>query len=385
MRNSILEFEQCTGCGACQNICPTKAVHLQMNSEGFLYPVIIQEKCVSCGKCDRICKSIREIQGGRIRDSYRGFSNNVEVRKTSTSGGIFSELARVVLKEEGVVFGAALNDDFTVAHKAVTAYNELSQLRGSKYVGSYVGDSYLQVVKCLRLGKRVLFSGTPCQIAALKKYIEALHNVDASNLITCDFICHGVGSQLFLEKFVRAEEKKRNSERKTLCFRSKVRGYKNTSLVLTFKDNKKVVYPSYKNSFGYPFSVGLINRSSCSHCCFAKTERVADITLADCIYDLNMKEKKYGCSLILVNSKEGDALLKKADVAIFSEPIEGILLHQPHLMRPQKENKKRKELMEYKDGDYDFIAKAYLTPPKTSIIKRMIGRIKHASRKKNKC
>ena len=164
------------------------AIKMEFDKEGFIFPVIDQARCVDCQQCVKVCPVNYPRELKEPITSYKGSSNNVEIKKQSSSGGIFSELAKVVLSEGGSVFGAYLDDTLSVRHVLVEDEEELWKLRGSKYIGSDTSNVFRLVKEKLNKGKTVLFSGTPCQIAGLKNYLKE----KTERLMTCDFVCHGV-------------------------------------------------------------------------------------------------------------------------------------------------------------------------------------------------
>ena len=199
----ICEPDLCTGCAACANVCEKSAISMRADQKGFLRPVISQDNCINCGLCRKICPQVERVaptkREGRVLAALAIDDN---IRANSSSGGIFSLLAERTLHDGGVVFGAALTDDLLVQHVMVGVSEGLAKLRGSKYVQSEIGDCYRQVIRFLKQGKKVLFSGTPCQIDALKRFLGKEYD----NLITIDILCHGVPSQKVLTRFIQDKE-----------------------------------------------------------------------------------------------------------------------------------------------------------------------------------
>ena len=163
--------QNCTGCSACANICPRGCIRMTADEEGFLYPKINEEMCMDCGLCENVCPMLHKPQQHELLAVYGAKNNDDAVRFTSSSGGMFTLFAEEILQQGGVVVGAALDEQLNVQHVLVNSLDELPKLRGSKYVQSKIGKIYSEVRQILRAGRKVLFSGTPCQIAGLKKYL----------------------------------------------------------------------------------------------------------------------------------------------------------------------------------------------------------------------
>jgi len=176
----------CAGCSACYSICPALCISMEQDTEGFLYPVIDEKSCTKCTKCEKSCPSIQRGIARKPLRVYASKNPDDEIRCASSSGGIFSLLAEYVLKEDGVVFGAQFNDNWEVKHDYTETAEGLAAFRGSKYIQSITGDMYKTAKEFLKMGRKVLYSGTPCQIAGLKMFLQQ----DYSNLLTVDFACH---------------------------------------------------------------------------------------------------------------------------------------------------------------------------------------------------
>lgn len=200
-----LEKKECCGCSSCAQKCPTGAISMIENEEGFLYPSIDKEKCINCGLCSKVCPQLKTIEKKEdYPKAYAMRNQNLNDLKESSSGGIFSVIANYVLENGGVVFGAQYTDDFKVEHVGVENKDKLNLLRKSKYVQSDINSTYKEVESNLKKGKMVLFTGTPCQVYGLKSYLM----VEYENLILCDLICHGVPSPKAFQKYLGEFEKK---------------------------------------------------------------------------------------------------------------------------------------------------------------------------------
>ena len=310
------EKTKCCACGACKNICPKGAIAMKEDEYGFLYPQIDEKKCVQCGICKKVCA----YQNGQVKNTpikcYAAVNKNkVELMK-SASGGIFVAVATSVLKEGGVVFGAALDFEDGHAHPHHIAVREISQLyrlQGSKYVQSAIENTYEEAKEELNLGKKVLFSGTPCQIAGLYGYLRR----EYENLFTVDVICHGVPSAKMFDDFLQNETNKRNVKKiKEYIFRDKKRGWgMNGKIRFELKNgSEKTVYiPARLTSYNTFFLDGFNYRENCYSCKYANSKRPGDITLGD-YWGIQVVhpevESANGVSAVIVNSEKGQEAIR---------------------------------------------------------------------------
>lgn len=208
--------EECFGCEACKQICPKKAIEMVEDEYGFKYPKIIKDKCVECGLCRKICPySNMPKRYSENKTAFGGYHKDWKIRDGSTSGGAFSAIVDAYCDSNYVIFGATAKG-LKVFHTYIEDKKDLNMFRKSKYSQSEIGNSYKDVKKFLEEGKKVLFSGTPCQIAGLRAF---LHNVDTKNLLTIEVICEGVPSPLYMKKYEEYLKQKYNSEIETLDYR----------------------------------------------------------------------------------------------------------------------------------------------------------------------
>jgi coenzyme F420-reducing hydrogenase beta subunit len=189
---------ECTGCGACSAACPSLAIRFIQDAEGFYIPEIDYEKCRSCGVCIKACPAANKKQKSRPLVCYAAKNRSEQIRLKSSSGGVFHILAEEILDAGGVVFGASFNNDWEIVHDYIESIDDISKFHGSKYVQSWMGDSYRKCKNFLDAGRNVLFSGVPCQIAALKQFLGK----DYENLLTVDLVCHGVPSPGVWKKYI---------------------------------------------------------------------------------------------------------------------------------------------------------------------------------------
>lgn len=306
----VVPEHRCSGCGGCKNVCPVDAVKLEENELGYLLPRVDKEKCISCGLCLKRCPGVKKA----ITDSeeppkaYAVWAQD-QVRKVSSSGGMFTLLAQWILEQNGMVFGAAFTKDLEVAHIGIENTEELSKLRGAKYVQSDTGLVYRSVKEALTAGRPVLFSGCPCQVSALRNFLGK----DYPQLLTADLVCHGVPSRMVYRKYLEEVYGKDTIE--SFSFRTKEKGYSCTVLEVKLKDGR-TLYPSLKDKDPYEkvFHGSYALRKACINCKFAEIPRQGDFTIGDywgvSLYDEKLNDGK-GTSVVLVNNKKGEQVLEE--------------------------------------------------------------------------
>ena len=318
----IKEKKDCCGCSACVQRCPKSCISLKEDNEGFLYPIVDKDICIDCGLCEKVCPVIHQRQEKRPMFVYAAKNNDEIIRKQSSSGGFFTLIAENIINEGGVVFGARFDDNYLVKHDYSETIEGLSVFRASKYVQSRLEDNYQKAEKFLKQGRKVLFSGTPCQIAGLKRYLCKEYD----NLLTVDFVCHGVPSPGVWRKYLKETIARmcdtnsvstdsismENVHVESISFRDKSLGWKNFSFAMTLSattrsgENKTFslceVY--HQNSFMKGFLKDLYLRPSCYFCSARSGKSGSDITIGD-LWGAPMiigdKDDDRGCNLVLVN------------------------------------------------------------------------------------
>ena len=303
----IIDREKCCGCQACAQVCPKSCITMTADGEGFLYPVVDEGVCVQCGLCEKVCPVLHstEKEQGEPR-AYAAYNLEEDVRLASSSGGVFTLLAEYVLEQDGIIYGAAMNG-IQVTHVRVADREGLDQLRGSKYVQSDIGRTYIQAKGDLDAGKTVLFTGTPCQIEGLKMFLRK----DYETLITMDIICHGVPSPMVWEKYVALREKEAGASALQTFFRHKKYGWKDFSMFLEFSNKTQHVYRHSEDVFMKAFLYDLCLRPSCYQCSFKKVNRVSDITVAD-FWGIDAvcpeMDDDRGTSLVMIHTEKGNRI-----------------------------------------------------------------------------
>ena len=349
-----IPVSNCSSCAACANICTRNAITMQLDAEGFYRPVIDNQKCISCGACEKICPWIHTVENpnqSKINpETIAAYAKDDEIRTTSSSGGIFSVLAEKILEEGGFVVGVAQLDPTHFGHIIVKNKSDLVKLRKSKYVQANPEAIYREVKHALNGNTKVLFSGTPCQVAAL---YSVLGNKKTANLFTVDIVCHGIPSVKVFEKYITHFEKKQNVKLEGVDFRNKESSWKNYSLTHMFNKGE-IKIPYERTPFMRLFLSGLCENMSCFDCHYRKLPRIADITLGDFWGIERMHPKKdedKGTSVVLLNTDHGKKLfdLVSENIIKCKSTIEFATSSNPGLNRIHKINPKRSQFFKELD------------------------------------
>lgn len=319
---NLCENELCTGCGACAQVCLRQCITMAEDGEGFLYPRVDMELCVRCGLCERACPVLNAVYKDEPQpEAFAAHSRSLEIVNHSSSGGVFTLLATEILNAGGIVFGAAFDENWDVHHIGVEAAGALALLRGSKYVQSVMGDTYLKAKQALEVGRPVLFSGTPCQIAGLRRYLKKEYD----KLLCVDTICHSVPSPKAWRGFLKELKTRYGGEITGVNFRDKRDGWQGYYFCANTDGGKEILYRVHENPYMQAFLKGLSTRPSCYQCKFKGINRESDITLGDFWGVQSVVPEAFfdkGTSLILVNSEkahkaltaiQGQVVMQKVD------------------------------------------------------------------------
>ena len=297
----LAAHDRCTGCGACSSGCPKGAIHMAPDREGFLYPEVT-DGCVQCGHCAHVCPIQKQREHRTAPQVFAVWSRDESVRQASTCGGAFSALAEYVLEGGGVVFGAALDENLRVVHTAVKNVHDLSRLRGMKPVQSDTGDAYQQVRLYLDQGRQVLFSGTPCQVDGLYRYLGE----HPERLLTCDVACGGVCSPGVWAQLVKSMAYVKQHRPTEVEFCGKLTGDRERRFRVKFEGGGRYDAPMGKCELGRGIARRLFMRPACHRCAYATTDRPGDVTLGDFSGgSFAPEEKKSGVSMLLINTVKG--------------------------------------------------------------------------------
>lgn len=290
----------CTGCGGCQYVCPVQAIKMKKDEEGFVYPIINPQKCIHCRKCVSYCEGCSEVEQSSYPEAYAVVNRSDEIRKRSSSGGVFWLLAERIIKEGGVVFGVSFDQNYQLQHSYAETIEDVKKFMGSKYLQSNIGSSFAQVKEFLNQGRKVLFTGTPCQVAALQRFVG-----ENALLYTVDFICHGVPSQKAFDCYLA--EKVGDDVVEQVSFRDKTKGWAKFSMVINSSKKayrKDLYHDPYLRAFLHNVNL----RYSCYDCGFKTAKHTSDLTMADLWGAKNLglpNEDDKGVSLVLVQGDKG--------------------------------------------------------------------------------
>ncbi len=335
---NLCDEQSCTQCFACQQACPKNCISRKEVGAGFLIPVINRDVCVECGACMKVCHKLTgkvELQKPLVASAC--WTQDMDDREHSSSGGAFSVMARAILRSGGVVFGATMDTQLRVRHIMIDKVEDIRFLQGSKYVQSEIVDSYKQVRRFLKDDKKVLFTGTPCQVAGLYAFLKN----KPENLFTCDVVCHGVPSQKAFDIWTEKIGIRSTSSKVNFRF-TKGWGFQMSRLLkssIKAGNIQKLIYP--KDSYYLrSFTSGLMFNEACYRCPYAQPNRVSDITIADYWGLGTMKPFNHpthkGVSLLLENNEQGTMLLRMCGEQLYREerPMEEAIKGNGNLENP---------------------------------------------------
>ena len=364
----------CCGCSACVHQCPKQCLRMSQDKDGFFFPIVNnREACIDCSLCAKVCPMENMVESDYPHTFYGAYNTNKTDIVNSSSGGIYPSLAKWIISQGGIVFGASLDDEHKLYHIGVSTESDIQKTIGSKYFQSEIRDTYVECKKELDKGRLVLYTGTPCQVHGLKRYLGK----DYDNLYTADVICHGVPSSKMFDAYIDFLEKKHNGKLVDINFRDKKRNGWSITLRYTIEysnDKRKDYYLINKLSeYFMAFLGGYIERESCYSCPFSSMRRPGDITMGDFWgYQFKRPDLKHdeGLSLIIVNSEHGKRIvdvLHRNGVqfnAVDEECVkasENKNLYKPTL-RPEVRSVVYDELQNF---GFEYIAKKYFRRTQT--------------------
>lgn len=367
---------ECTGCGACMSICPKGAISMQPDAEGFNYPAVDPALCVSCDLCEKRCPVGAAHEAHSVQ-AFGAQHRDAAVRGASSSGGVFTALARRMVSQGGVVFGAAFDDRLHVEHIGAMDESEIAGMRGSKYVQSDAADAIANAAALLARGIPVLFTGTPCQIDGL---LARVRGKEREKLLTVDFVCHGVPSPGVFASYIESLERAHGQRVTAYAFRDKRLGWKNFSAVATLADGTQLSGTQTDEPFLYGFLQNLYLRPSCTQCTALRgAQHRADLTLADLwgAQDVCPElDDDTGLSLVMVNTQKGRQALREVEreLTVFPMRTDALLRYNPSIEHTAKAHPKRARFfrMYEKHGFDGARVMKLLAPP---------GRIERAARR----
>lgn len=340
----ILEHNQCVGCRACELSCPKNCITLTPNTEGFFYPLVDESVCINCGVCKNHCPILSHKDTNTDKQlSYAAWLKNEELLAQSSSGGAFTAFAEKILEENGIVFGAAYDENLQVSQIYVNNKRELNRLKGSKYVVSSTGDSYIKVQEFLKTGKKVLYTGTPCQIAGLKAFLGK----DFDNLYTIDLICHGTPSQKLFDKYLLWLGKRFGGKIIYYGFRDKdIGGWSCGGKIKVKTKTKTKTIEASLDPYYSSFLKFDTYRESCYSCKFSSMNRIGDITIGDYFEGKDFYPQLAGIngvSLCIVNTEKGKSLFDLVNQNLSFIPIseDSYVNVKGNLKKPSPRGKRR--------------------------------------------
>ena len=358
MEQVYKEKIDCCGCSACYNGCPVGAIKMEPDSEGFSYPIIDQELCIDCYWCRRICPFINseESKEDKVISYYYAKNKDEDTLMNSTSGGAFSAISDLVLEAGGTVYGAVFDENFVVKHVGAINIDDRNRMRNSKYSQSELGEVFKEIQDLLTQDKKVMFSGTPCQVAGLKGYLNNLRWDE--NLILVDLICHSIPSPKVFSDYLKLIEKEEGGKITWIDFRYKDRPWtrENSNQGFKYKISGSNDIKSKDLFYKMFFKWKTVMRPSCSICPFTDTKRTGDLTIADYwgieTYDKNLYDEK-GVSCIIVNSTKGEGLINslREKMHLMERDFNEALEHQGRLKEPTEFPDTRAQFWD----DYDSI------------------------------
>lgn len=359
------EKKHCCGCGACSQVCPKQCIDMKEDDNGFLYPDINTSLCVDCGKCKSVCLIYNDL-GNVFLPQGKCFvyvNNDENYRLESASSGAFGAICTSVEKncsENVIVFGSELTEDFICKHSKAKDLSDIKKFKKSKYLQSKIGTSFKEAKKYLEGGRTVLFSGTPCQIVALKCYLGKTYD----RLYTVDFVCHGVPNQRTFSKYIETIQKKYHSKVIKYNFRNKIKTdgrWSNLGIGFELDNGKKINLNANDDMYMAGFLSALYNRDCCEECKFASAQRVSDITMGDFwgigefIPDFD-EGITNGTSLILVNTEKGEEIVSNMceNATLVEMDIGDAIKNNGQLAHPQKFHKNRRLFFSCMNKGFSF-------------------------------
>ena len=327
----LADIDVCTGCAACLSACETGALTMVPDAEGYLRPLIDSTACVVCGQCERVCPTYKINNRDSNPQCFAARTRDLSARKRSSSGGVFYELAKQVLGKGGVVYGCALvGNPLKATHVRVDSLEHLLDLHGSKYVQSEIGNALRMAKEDLVRNRRVLFSGTPCQIAGLRSFLR----FDCENLLTVELICHGVPSAGMFARLQTELAKAHGKSAKmiNLSFRDKTVSWYARAIKTWYADGTCAMESGRGNGYFLAFLDHLMLRPSCYACLANDGRSGADITLGDYwgVHDVHPTfSDDTGCSAVIVHTKLGLDAINAAELQIERSTLESITRANP--------------------------------------------------------
>lgn len=367
----------CCGCTACASICSHKAIIMQPDAMGFLYPVVDEAKCINCGLCEQVCAFNEHYDISRNLPQPKSYAvrhKDMNEVMSSRSGAAFIALSDWILNQGGVVYGVGYDKNLHIIHKRAISKSERDEFKGSKYVQSDMRGIMQQVKADLKSGHKVLFSGTPCQTAAVAIFVSAKLR---DNLFLLDIICHGVPSPKFWADYIEWQEHKMGAKIVAVDFRDKKR--------FGWDDHIETLYTSSKrksvNTFTHFFYLEYISRNSCYECKYCNLKRPSDVTIGDFWgldkIDPKLNKDNKGYSLVLANTSKGQEWLQEVSNEVYLTPVSLEKSLQPNLKHPTPKKAGANQFVsDYLDKGFIYVLEKYGNTDFKSLFKEKMENIK---------
>lgn len=369
---ALAAISDCSGCGACEDVCPTRSIKMQSKNSLHPYPVIDVDTCIACKKCMNTCPSITENKGEETKYEqtfYAAWHKDSREKQGATSGAIGTAIAFKALQEGYYVCGAAFNAHWELHHQISKDPEVIEKFKGSKYLQSNTSGIYNKIRQIIYQGDKVLFFGTPCQAEAVRRFIP---ENKSDSLLTCEIICHGVNSQRVWSDYINWLENKHSSRLRSYNFRSKKAGWGQLRVGYAFANNHAEDIPAYKNLFHYWFGLHLMLRESCFNCRYRQEQRRSDFTIGDfwgiekLLPQLNTKE---GISVLIGSTSQGHKFISKLDsiekIAVETKNVLPVLkgfLPRENTFNSAELNRMKQFESDYFKFSFNQMAKSYRPP-----------------------
>lgn len=375
--------DDCTGCGACAAVCPVRCISMEQDDEGFFRPRIDYDKCIECRQCEKSCHVLLPKKDmGKKPLAYAARSNDDKVLNASSSGGAFSVFAQQAFKQNGVIYGAEYQDDWTVSLTRAQNEEEIAKMRGSKYLQSTADKAYAAAKEDLDRGTFVVFTGLPCQVSGLYAFLKD----DPDNLIIVDIICHGAASPGLFQEYIKYREDKTGKKIVYLNHRDKKVGWNEAlpiQMMIETQDGGREYIPAYEDPYLYGFLQSLTIMRACSSCPYATVPRYSDISMGDFgglgVLVPSTVYNSRGVSQILVNTEKGKRFFDSCGLLREEHSLRECMGFNLNIWKPAPQKPKRDAFFkDYKVMDFGQLKEKYLT---LSAKMRMLRKMKRMTEK----
>ena len=376
---NVINENYCSGCAACYKVCPKSAIKMVENNEGFYYPEMDEKKCIECGLCKKKCPAKKNAQSENCQLCFAAYAQDKNILNSSSSGGVASVLAKIILEKNGIVIGAYMDENNHVNHISISKKEDISKIQGTKYMQSNIKNAY-SIIKENIADKIVLFIGTPCQVAGIKTMFKS------KNLICVDLICHGVISRKVFKKYIEEIEDNSGENVTKFNFREKKVGWKQGSISFNL-GKTKVIEQASDNYYMKTFLEDIALRESCYECSYKHKNSFADITIGDFwgIEKIKPKLKNVnGVSAVIINSVLGENIFNEAKKYLYAEQTTyaEILQNNKSLENSAKRPRNRSKYYNYLQKN--SIKRAYQKSMNHNILKRVYYKIRNITTRKEK-